>query len=319
MPKISVVIPLYNKENFIKETLDSVLQQTFTDFEVIIVNDYSTDNSDKIISEYKDERIKKIEHKTNKGLSAARNTGILNSNSDYIAFLDADDKWNENYLATINSLIINYPDASAFATNYFENHNEKLIKPMNATLTFPIDESRILDFFNIYFQQVIYLAGSSLCVKKDVLENVGLFNEKITFCEDVDFNIRFNLKHKVAFSNLRLCEYRVFSENQIMHGTISGKILPNYLHYEKENPNNKALKKYLDFERFLVCKRLKLESNHILFQKYQNEIDLKNLNLKQKLILRIPRLLLIILIKFKNIFSHIGIQINSYSSLSRNS
>lgn len=313
MPKISVVIPLFNKENFIKETLDSVLQQTFTDFEVIIVNDCSTDNSDKIISEYKDKRIKKIEHKTNKGLSAARNTGILNSNSDYVAFLDADDKWNENYLATINSLIINYPDASAFATNYFENHNEKLIKPMNATLTFPIDENRILDFFNIYFQQVIYLVGSSLCVKKDVLENVGLFNEKITFCEDVDFNIRFNLKHKIAFSNLRLCKYRVFSENQIMHGTISDKILPNYLNYEKENPNNKALKKYLDFERFLVCKRLKLESNDMLFQKYQNEIDLNNLNLKQKLILRIPGLLLIILIKFKNIFSHIGIQINSYS------
>ena len=112
MPKISVVIPMYNKENFIKETLDSVLQQTFTDFEVIIVNDCSTDNSGKVILECKDKRIKTIEHKTNKGLSAARNTGILNSKSDYIAFLDADDTWNENYLTTINSCLLYTSDAA---------------------------------------------------------------------------------------------------------------------------------------------------------------------------------------------------------------
>lgn len=317
MPKISVVIPMYNKENFIKETLDSVLQQTFTDFEVIIVNDCSTDNSGKVILECKDKRIKTIEHKTNKGLSAARNTGILNSKSDYIAFLDADDTWNENYLTTINSLIINFPEASAFATNYYENHNGKLIKPTNATLNFSIGESRILDFFRIYFQKVIYLVGSSLCVKKDVLENLGLFNEKITFCEDVDFNIRFNLTYKIAFSNLRLCNYLIFSENQIMHGTISNKVLPNYLRYEKENPNNKALKKYLDFERFLVCKRLKLENNSALFKKYYNEIDLNNLNIKQKLILHSPRLVLVLLIKLKNKLRSIGVQLNSYSSISR--
>ena len=107
MPKISVVIPLYNKENFIKKTLDSVLQQTFTDFEVIIVNDCSTDNSDKIILEYKDERIKTIKHQTNKGLSAARNTGIAVATQDYIAFLDADDCWSTHFLSSVIEVIKN--------------------------------------------------------------------------------------------------------------------------------------------------------------------------------------------------------------------
>jgi glycosyltransferase involved in cell wall biosynthesis len=317
MPKITVIIPLYNKENFIKEALESVLCQTFTDFELIIINDCSTDKSLEIVSLFKDERIKIIEHQTNKGLSASRNTGILYASSNYITFLDADDIWHENYLDTINSLIVNYPSADGFATNYYENHYGKLVKPINDTLSFPSNESYILDFFNINFQQVIYLVGSSLCVKKSALENIQLFNEKITFCEDVDFNIRFNLKHKVAFSNLRLCQYRVFSENQIMHATISDKILPDYMYYEKEYLNNTSLKKYLDFERFLICKRLKLESNNKLFKKYYNEIDLNNLNVKQKLILHSPRFILALLIKLKHKLSRIGVQLNSYSSISR--
>lgn len=316
MPKISVVIPLYNKENFIKKTLDSVLQQTFTDFEVIIVNDCSTDNSDKIILEYKDERIKKVEHKTNKGLSAARNTGILNSNSDYIAFLDADDIWEPEYLAVINDLIQNFPEANAYATNYFEDINGKKYKPYNSSLFLSEDYSGTLDFFEMNLQKVLFVP-SSFCVKKSTFDTIGLYDENINFCEDVDLNIRLNLHFQIAFSNLRLCNYLVFSENQIMHGTISNKVFPNYSRYEKENPNNKALKKYLDFERFLVCKKLKLENNSSLFQKYYNEIDQNNLNIKQKLILHSPRFILVLLIQIKNKLSRIGLQLTSYSSISR--
>ena len=316
MPKISVVIPLYNKENFIKETLESVLNQTFTDFEVLIINDCSTDNSVKVISEYEDKRIKIIAHPINKGLSAARNTGILNSNSDYIAFLDGDDIWEPKYLEVIEELINNFSEASAFATNYFEDINGKKYKPSNYSLFFTETYWGILDFFKINLQKVLFVP-SSFCIKKSTFDVIGMYNEKITFCEDVDFNIRFNLNFKIAFSNLRLCNYRVFSENQIMHGPISNKVLPNYLRYEKENPNNKALKKYLDFERFLVCKRLKLENNSDLFKKYYDEIDWNNFNVKQKLILLLPRFILVLLIKLKNKFSCIGLQLNSYSSISR--
>ena len=120
MPKISVIIPLFNKGFIISETLQSVLEQTFTDFELIIVNDCSTDNSRKEVSKIISEQIKIIEHLENKGLSASRNTGIKNATGNFIAFLDADDEWKPDFLATIKSLISTFPEAQLFATNYEE-------------------------------------------------------------------------------------------------------------------------------------------------------------------------------------------------------
>ena len=90
MPKISVVIPLYNKGFIISETLESLLAQTFTDFEIVIVNDGSTDNSFEIVSQFTDSRINLFQQE-NKGAAAARNLGIEKATGELIAFLDADD------------------------------------------------------------------------------------------------------------------------------------------------------------------------------------------------------------------------------------
>ena len=92
MPKVSVIIPLYNKGFIFKETLNSVLAQTFTDFEIVIVNDGSTDNSFEIASHFSDKRIKLLQQE-NKGVAAARNLGISAATAEFIAFLDADDYW----------------------------------------------------------------------------------------------------------------------------------------------------------------------------------------------------------------------------------
>ena len=97
MPFFSVIIPLYNKENLIEQTISGLLDQSFTDFEVIIVNDGSTDNSLEKINHLIDNRFKII-NQDNKGASFARNIGIENSNGNYIALLDADDYWNTNHL-----------------------------------------------------------------------------------------------------------------------------------------------------------------------------------------------------------------------------
>ena len=105
MPFFSVIIPVYNKEKYVQAAVKSVLNQTFTDFELIIVNDCSTDNSRKEVSKIISEQIKIIEHHENKGLSASRNTGIKNATGNFIAFLDADDEWKPDFLATIKSLI----------------------------------------------------------------------------------------------------------------------------------------------------------------------------------------------------------------------
>ena len=96
-PEISIIVPVYNVEKYLKRCIDSILNQSFTDFELILVDDGSTDNSGEIIDEYaiKDERIKVI-HKENGGLSSARNVGIEYSKGNYIAFVDSDDWENVN-------------------------------------------------------------------------------------------------------------------------------------------------------------------------------------------------------------------------------
>ena len=103
-PFFSVVIPLYNKQNYIKETIKSVLNQTFQNFEIVVVNDGSKDDSIKIIESIQDYRIKLV-HQENSGVSVARNMGIKEANAKYIAFLDADDLWLPEFLQTIYELI----------------------------------------------------------------------------------------------------------------------------------------------------------------------------------------------------------------------
>lgn len=109
----SVVIPLYNKEDNIANTLDSVLAQTFQDFEIIIVNDGSTDKSLQIVSDYEDIRIK-VYSKPNGGVSDARNYGIKKSSNKYVAFMDADDYWKPNYLERMFKLIEDYPTGGMY-------------------------------------------------------------------------------------------------------------------------------------------------------------------------------------------------------------
>ena len=103
MPRFSVIIPVYNKEKYLSKTIESVLQQSFLDFEIIIINDGATDSSEKIIEGFKDPRIQYIKQE-NQGVSAARNAGIKAANTNYIALLDADDIWKENYLEKIDAL-----------------------------------------------------------------------------------------------------------------------------------------------------------------------------------------------------------------------
>lgn len=113
----SVVIPLYNKENQIKKTLESVLNQTFKDFEVVIVNDGSKDRSVEVVESFKDDRIRIITQE-NAGVSAARNRGIQEANNEWIAFLDADDLWKVDKLEIFAEVITKYPDVPWVLSGY---------------------------------------------------------------------------------------------------------------------------------------------------------------------------------------------------------
>lgn len=311
MPFFSVIIPVYNKEKYVQAAVKSVLNQTFTDFELIIVNDCSTDNSRKEVSKIISEQIKIIEHPENKGLSASRNTGIKNVTGNFIAFLDADDQWKPDFLATIKSLISTFPEAQLFATNYEELyadgikviHNQKLSKLGN---DFLVD-----DFFELNLGKPIYFPGS-LSVKKTVFDEIGYFDEKITYSEDVDFNIRTNLKFKLAYSTKALVTYTMFSENQITNSSVKNKVFPDLNQYEIYTENKFSLKKYLDFNRYIFARKFKAQNDLERFQKVTSEINFKNLNYKQKLLLRLPNSIVNLIFKTKSLFLKKGFILTSY-------
>ena len=119
--KFSVIIPLYNKAPYVRKALESVCAQTYRDYELIVINDGSTDNSTIVADEYLkaiDGIDYKIINQTNAGVSAARNNGVAQAHADYLAFLDADDWWEPTYLERMAQLIEDYPDAGLYACNY---------------------------------------------------------------------------------------------------------------------------------------------------------------------------------------------------------
>ncbi|MBQ8535454.1 MAG: glycosyltransferase [Bacilli bacterium] len=126
MPKFSIIIPVYNVEKYIDGCLKSVMNQSYKDYEVIVVNDGTKDNSMDIVKNYD---VKVIEQK-NQGLSAARNTGVKHAKGDYLIFLDSDDSWNENLLEEISKSLKNNPDVVRFQIQEtYEDKDE--VKPFN--------------------------------------------------------------------------------------------------------------------------------------------------------------------------------------------
>ena len=314
MPFFSVVIPLYNKENYIEATVKSVLNQSFADFELLIINDASNDASLEKVIGLASAKVKIIKHSKNKGLSATRNTGISATSAQYIAFLDADDTWDSHYLATIADLIQEFPKANLFATHYLEIYSKSVaLKPKS-----PIQKNNpfiVPDFFEASLNQPIY-CPSSLCVHKKVLESVGNYNEQITFAEDIDFNIRANLNFKLAYVPQPLVQYRMFSENKITTSSVKNKLLPNLDSYEKYTKGNPSLKKYLDFHRYIFAKMYKIEKEEQTYQKLKKAIAsdpfVSGLNPLQRLLLIAPRKLLLFVQYLKKYLVKKGYRITTY-------
>ncbi|WP_162127634.1 glycosyltransferase family 2 protein [Flavobacterium phycosphaerae] len=310
MPFFTVVIPLFNKETFIVNAINSILNQTFQDFEIIVVEDGSTDKSLAKVTSIQSDAIQIIQHDKNKGLSAARNTGIQKAKADYITFLDADDVWKPHYLAKIHSLIVQFPEAQLFATNYEELHQNNIVL-VSKNDKIPKTDSLIPDFFDCNLARPIYFPGS-LCVAKTVFKAIGSFDESITFAEDVDFNIRANAQFQLAYSPEVMVTYTLFSENQITNSRFSSKTIPNFNAYEAMAKTNPSLKKYLDFNRYIMARSYKMEQHWENYKKLKNEIDTNSLNFKQRWLLKAPVTLLVWVKKIKLFFIGKGISITTY-------
>lgn len=305
----SVVIPLYNKEAYVAKTLNSVLNQTYQNFEVIIVNDYSTDNSLDVVKAIHDHRIKIIEHNENKGLSASRNTGINSATYPYIAFLDADDFWDNTYLETICSLVKEYPDESVFATHYREHYKNKFFIPKSNLPQSSKGKSLFVrDFFKINLGRLI-LTQSCIVVHKSIFEEVGYYDEDVTFAEDIDFYIRCFSDYNLAFHNQQLCTILYNDPNSITRNSNSKKIYPKLEEYlNGRDPQ----KKFINFYFYCFCQKLKGEKKFEDMKIFRKKIDLKFLNFTQRVLLLSPLLVYKPIIVFKKIVKSFGIELNTY-------
>ncbi len=206
MPFFSVVIPLYNKASWIGATLDSVLGQSFQDFELLVINNGSTDGSEQVVESYQDNRIR-LFHQENGGVSRARNAGILEAKAHFIAFLDADDLWAPAFLEQLHQLIQQYPEATAYGCQYAFRQKYTDIPPHQ-----PLLSGEKMQLIDNYFDQVaagdMLLTASSVCIPKKWFTKVGLFPEGERIGEDQDMWARLALAGPLAFHGSCAAYYR---------------------------------------------------------------------------------------------------------------
>jgi glycosyltransferase involved in cell wall biosynthesis len=199
--RFSVVIPLYNKAGFIKRAIDSVLMQTLDDYEIIVVDDGSTDKGPAIVNRYDDLRIRLVSQK-NSGVSAARNSGIKAAAGKYISFLDADDLWKPCYLEIVSTMIEQFPDAGAYATAYEE------VMP-DGKVVFPryraIPSRHWQGLLPNYFKSALGpppVFSSATTVPKKIFQRIGGFIPGVPIGEDLDMWGRIALTYPIAFSSI---------------------------------------------------------------------------------------------------------------------
>ena len=197
---ISVVIPLYNKEHQIAETLRSVLEQTFQDFEVVIVDDGSTDKSAEEALKIRDPRIRLVRQE-NAGVSSARNRGIEEARFDLIAFLDADDRWKPEYLQTQYDLFQKYPQCGVFACNYEFVHADGSIHPtVIRKLAFEGQDGILDNYFEVASCSHPPICSISIMVRKEALLRIGGFPVGIRSGEDLLTWARLACQYQIAYS-----------------------------------------------------------------------------------------------------------------------
>lgn len=206
---ISVVIPLYNKATSISSTLECVLNQNFTDWEVVVVDDGSTDDSANIVSSMGDSRIRLI-RQPNAGVSAARNRGAIEAEGEFIAFLDADDEWDNDYLATQYELTQKYPDCDVFAMNYeFRDINGIKTSTIINKLPFNDVDGVLSNYFEVASCSHPPLWTSAVMVRKSAFQNIEGFPVGIKSGEDLLTWARLACRYKIAYCKTPLAVFNV--------------------------------------------------------------------------------------------------------------
>lgn len=201
----SVIIPLYNKAPYVAKAIESVLGQTYRDFEVIVIDDGSTDQSLEVAKTFENKSITIISQ-PNSGVSTARNNGVKLAKHPYICFLDADDWWHPTFLEEMKRLITDFPDAGIYGSGYYIVKNgQERIAPIGVSQGF---ERGIIDYCEVYAKTLCMpLTSISVVIPKHIFDEEKGFKSQLKFGEDFDLWIRIALKHKVILINKPLAYY----------------------------------------------------------------------------------------------------------------
>jgi glycosyltransferase involved in cell wall biosynthesis len=196
MPKVSVIIPTYNRLPMLEEAVNSVLAQDFEDMELIVVDDGSTDGTAEVMGRYGG-RVKLLEHPANRGVSAARNRGILHARGKYIAFLDSDDLWVKRKVKIQAAFLDDNPHYPLCYTDEIWIRKGKRVNPM-------LKHAKYSGWIFEKCLPLCIISPSSAMMRKTLFSKVGLFDEALPVCEDYDFWLRVSARFPIFFINRKL-------------------------------------------------------------------------------------------------------------------
>lgn len=251
---ISIVIPLYNKEKSVRATLESVLAQTYTEWECIVVDDGSTDNSANVVRELvngkwklADDKIRLI-CKPNGGVCSARNKGIEEAKGEYVALLDGDDQWDKDYLAEQVKMIHDFPEAAMWGINFAELNQGKLIRKLETALP-DVYRGYVEHYFEMPKRISDLFCSSSVVIRREVFDKVGMFDERIKYSEDSDMWFRIIANYPVAFYDRYMVWYLYDAENRAMNRT---RLLKYWLPYFVEKYKDPQFRHNKAFYRWIM-------------------------------------------------------------------
>lgn len=294
----SIILPLYNKAPYVEKTLESIALQRFKDYELIILNDGSTDKSletvhyyiqkNTVLKNLQEEGLLRIISQENQGVSVTRNNGVKLAQQDYIVFIDGDDWWKPDFLYEMALLIEKCPEAGIYGTSFSKVYKHKTIE---AQFDLPSDfESGYIDYCQLYADNAtewMPLTSISVAIKKEVFLKCGAFPKKITMGEDFILWLNIALRYKVAFLSKSLAYYNqniAFNKRSVdkLH-LPQNNMVWNFSRFDKEAKENPKVKRLLDILRARQLYKYYISKKYYKEAKKELEkIDWDNVPLKYK-------------------------------------
>jgi glycosyltransferase involved in cell wall biosynthesis len=279
MSLIGVVIPLYNKKEYISRAIDSVLNQTISDFEIIVVDDGSTDQSAEVVSTYNDHRVRLVRQE-NAGPGAARNRGIEEVHADYLAFLDADDEWLPNYLERSYEILKQNPDCDICISGWYHDNcpstgdKNKNIVDTYADLGIKlregvVDPDRLVEIENAL---LMWWTGT-VFLKKDILRSLHRFysETKHTYGEDNYLWIQLAFSFKF-YRNLEPLAWYHNDVSELASGGYIKRPLEAFLLWPKEVINNISVSRQNSVKKWLARYAISSAHNRLGVGQYENAL-----------------------------------------------